>query len=127
METARYVVGEVLPGVDVAALPMTAPPPRARWLAPLRRPVLGAGLTDRVFASRDGLLTRELVVVPYARIQSVRVVQGPWQRRLALANVHADTAGGLHAVAAHRDVGEAWALAAELAERARYARATAAA
>ena len=126
LDTARYVSGEVLPGVDVGALPTTAPPARARWVAPLRQPVLGAALTDHVFATFDGLLTRELVVVPYARIQSVRVVQGPWQRRLGLASVHADTAGGLHAVAAHRDLAEAWALAAELAERGRLARAAAA-
>jgi putative membrane protein len=122
LAAARQVVAEALPGVDVAALALTRPPRRARWLAPVRQPVLGAALADRVFASRDGLLTRELVVVPYARIQSVRVVQGPLQRRLRLATVHADTAGSLHAVAHHRDVDEAWALAAELATRARSAR-----
>jgi putative membrane protein len=121
-ETGRYVIGEVLPGVDLAALPLTTPPPRARWVAPLRRRILGAGLTDLVFATRDGLLTRELVVVPFARIQSVRVVQGPLQRWAGVASVHADTAGGLHAVAAHRGLAEAWWLAAELAERARRAR-----
>jgi putative membrane protein len=122
LTTARLVAAEALPGVDVAALALTRPPGRARWLAPVRQPVLGAALADRVFASRDGRLTRELVVVPYARIQSVRVVQGPLQRRLRLATVHADTAGALHAVAHHRDVDEAWVLAAELAARARTAR-----
>jgi len=120
--TARYLIGEVLPGVDLAALPATPPPARARWLAPLRQPVLRAGLTDAVFATWDGLLTRELVIVPYARIQSVRVVQGPLQRWLGLASVHADTAGRLHAAARHRDVMQAWQLAAELAQRARVAR-----
>jgi putative membrane protein len=122
LATARLVVAEVLPGVDVAALPLTRPPARARWLAPVRQLVLRAGLADRVFASVDGPLTRELVVVPYARIQSVRVVQGPMQRLLRLATVHADTAGSLRAVAHHRDVDEARALAAELATRARTAR-----
>jgi putative membrane protein len=122
MATARPVVAEVLPGVDLAALPLTRPPVRARWLAPVRQPVLGAALADRVFASLDGRLTRELVVVPYARIQSVRVVQGPLQRLLRLATVHADTAGALRAVAHHRDLREAWALAGELATRARTAR-----
>jgi putative membrane protein len=122
LATAQLVVAEALPGVDVAALSMVRPPARARWLAPVRQPILGAALTDRVFASVDGPLTRELVVVPYARIQSVRVVQGPLQRRLRLATVHADTAGALHAVAHHWDVDEAWALAAELAARARGAR-----
>jgi putative membrane protein len=122
LATARLVVGEVLPGVDVAALALPRPPARARWLAAVRQPILGAALTDHVFATVDGRLTRELVVVPYARIQSVRVVQGPLQRRLRLATVHADTAGALHAVAHHRDLDEARALAAELAARARSAR-----
>jgi putative membrane protein len=50
------------------------------------------------------------------------VVQGPAQRRLGLATVHADTAGGAGAAARDRDLAEAWALAAELTDRARAAR-----
>ncbi|ASW57836.1 hypothetical protein CIK06_19370 [Plantactinospora sp. KBS50] len=120
--TARMITAEVLPGVDLATLPLAPPPGRAGWLRPVGRPVLGAGLTDRVFAVRHGLLTQELVVVPVARIQSVRVVQGPVQRLLRLATVHADTAGGRDAVALHRDEAEAYDLAAALAARARAAR-----
>jgi putative membrane protein len=71
---------------------------------------------------RHGVLTRNLVLVPYARIQSVRVVRGPVQRLLRLATVHLDTAGGSGAAAEDRDVLEAWELAAELAARARVAR-----
>lgn len=123
--TARLVVAEVLPGVDLDVLRLRLPPQRARWVHPLARSVLCAGLTDKVFAARQGLLTRRLVIVPYARIQSVRVVQGPVQRWLRLATVHADTAGGLAAAAHDRDLAEAWALAAELTERARAARAAA--
>ncbi len=122
MDAARLVVRQVWPEVELTALAVTPSPTRARWLAPLRQFVLGAGLTDTVFVSRDGLLTRELVVVPYARIQSVRVVQGPLARLLRLATVHADTAGRLHAIAHLRDVDEAWELAAQLTERARAAR-----
>ncbi|WDZ84132.1 PH domain-containing protein [Micromonospora cathayae] len=120
--TGEMITGEVLPGVTIGELPLTAPPARARWLRPLSRRVLGAGLAERVFAVRSGLLTRQLAIVPYARIQSVRVVQGPVQRRLRLATVHADTAGGAGAAALHRDVTEAWALAAELTTRAQAAR-----
>jgi putative membrane protein len=124
LETARRLTGVVLPAVDLVALRLTGPPSRARWLAPWRQPVLGAALDDRVFATRDGRVTRELVVVPYERIQSVRVVQGPLQRRLGLANVYADTAGSLTPTAHHRELAEARALAAELTERARVARET---
>ncbi|WP_033665535.1 PH domain-containing protein [Salinispora fenicalii] len=119
---AETILAEVLPGVRLDDLPLTAPPTRARWLNPLSQPVLGAGLHERVFAVRSGLLTRQIVVVPYARIQSVRVVQGPVQRRLGLATVHADTAGGAGATADDRALAEAWALAAELTARAHEAR-----
>ncbi|MGI5214788.1 PH domain-containing protein [Plantactinospora sp. CA-290183] len=121
LATAQMIMAEVLPGVSITGV-LTPPPSRARWVHPLSQPALGAGLSARVFAVRSGLLTRELVVVPYARIQSVRVVQGPLQRRLRLATVHADTAGGRGASAVDRDVHEAWALAAELTARARAAR-----
>ncbi|MBM7083928.1 PH domain-containing protein [Micromonospora sp. WMMD734] len=116
------IVDEVLPGVTLTALPLTPPPTRARWLHPLSARVLGAGLHERVFAVRSGLLTRQLTLVPYARMQSVRVVQGPAQRRLRLATVHVDTAGGSGAAAHDRDLTQAWALAAELTARAHAAR-----
>ncbi|HEU4346842.1 MAG TPA: PH domain-containing protein, partial [Actinoplanes sp.] len=121
-ETGRFLVWEVMPGVDLMALPTTPPPDRARWLHPFALRRFGVGLTDEVFVTRWGLLTRELSLVPYARLQSVRVLQGPVQRRLRLATVYADTAGGRSGVAKDRDLAEAWALADELARRARLAR-----
>ncbi|TDC44010.1 hypothetical protein E1258_32045, partial [Micromonospora sp. KC207] len=114
----QRIVAEVLPGVRLSGLATSLPPSRARWLRPLGRRAVGAGLDERVFAARSGLLTRQLTVVPYARIQSVRVTQGPAQRRLRLATVHADTAGGAGAAALDRDLDEAWWLAAELTTRA---------
>lgn len=122
LATARQLVAEVMPGVDLTALPLTAPPPRARWVAPLRQPILGAGLTDQVFVTRDGRITRDVTVMPYVRIQSVRMTQGPLQRALGLASVHADAAGPLTAVAHHRDLAGARRLAAELIRRAHAAR-----
>jgi putative membrane protein len=124
--TARGLVWEVLPGVDLAALATSPPPRRARWLNPIALRSIGVGLTPEVLVTRWGLLTRELHVVPYARLQSVRVVQGPLQRRLGLATVYADTARGRSGQAKDRDLAEAWALAAELAQRARHARGPAA-
>lgn len=120
--TARRVVAEVLDGVDMAALPLQPAPARARWLAPLAQPTLGVGLTGTVVATRDGWLRPQLVLVPLARIQSVRVVQGRLQRALGLATVHVDTAGALHAVARHRGAAEAYDLAGTLASAARAAR-----
>jgi putative membrane protein len=122
--TAEAVITEVLPGFVLRSVMVRPVPARAGWIAPLRRFVLGYQLADVAFVTRDGLLTRQLVVVPYGRIQSVRIRQGPLQRLLRVASVWVDTAGGgLAAVAPHRDVSEAVALAAELAERSRLARA----
>jgi putative membrane protein len=63
--------------------------------------------------------------VPLARIQSVRVTQGPVQRALALASVHIDTAGTLRLTGEHRDAAEAYAAAAAMADLSRAARAMA--
>ncbi|MFC7550113.1 PH domain-containing protein [Plantactinospora sp. GCM10030261] len=124
LATATSITGAVLPGVDLTSLPLSVAPVRARWLRPVGQPALGAGLTGEVFAVRSGRFIRQLLIVPFARIQSVRVTQGPVQRRLGLATVYADTAGGPSAVAHHRDVVEAWRLAADLATQARTARRT---
>jgi len=121
-DTGRALVWDVLPGVDLMALPTVPPPDRARWLHPFALRRMGVGLHPEVFVTRWGLLTRELSLVPYARLQSVRVVQGPIQRRLGLATVYADTAGGRAGVAHDRDLREAYRLADDLAARARLAR-----
>ncbi|HKT01302.1 MAG TPA: PH domain-containing protein, partial [Rugosimonospora sp.] len=121
-DTARWVVDQVLGGVDPAALALVPAPRRARWVAPLSQPNLAVALDAAVVAVRDGWLTQELVLVPYARVQSVRVVRGPVRRWLRLADVHVDTAGSVHVVATGRDAGEAYALAEEITRRAREAR-----
>jgi putative membrane protein len=122
LATARAVLPYVMPGVDPGAMPLTRVPPNARWLAPLRARILVAGLSETVFGAVDGLLTRTLTVVPYGRIQSVRVTQGPWQRSLGLASVHADVANSAPVTAPHRPAAEAYAWAGELARRAQAAR-----
>ncbi|WP_432995174.1 PH domain-containing protein [Dactylosporangium sp. CA-233914] len=110
--------------IDAAALAVSGPPRRARWLAPLAWSRIGVAVTDDVVAVREGVLTRELVAVPLARVQSVRVTQGPLQRLLSLATVTVDTAGGLDATARHRDAADAYRLAGDLADRSRSARHT---
>ncbi len=123
VDTAERVLAEALPDFILRAVAIHPVPRRAGWLAPLRRNVLGYQLAPTAFVTRDGLLTRRLVIVPYGRIQSVRSRQGPLQRILRLASVWADTAaGGSAAVALHVDQAEAKALAIELAERSRSAR-----
>jgi putative membrane protein len=125
-DTARRIVPLALPGVDLADLPLLpVDQRRLRWLAPFRRRILAAGQTQQVFATVDGLLTRQLTLVPYERIQSVRLSQGPLQRRCGVATVHVDVAGTTPATAPHRTLAEAYRWVDELSERARAARATA--
>jgi putative membrane protein len=119
---AEALVGRVLGGpLPVAQAPV---PHRARWRAPLSARRLRAGLDDRHLVTTHGVLTTTTDVVPLAKVQSLRVTSGPWQRRLRLATVHADTAGRRlpGAAAHHRDAAESQALLMELAARARTAR-----
>ncbi|MDT4989200.1 MAG: putative rane protein, partial [Micromonosporaceae bacterium] len=120
-ETGRAVLAEVL-GADLLTLPVVPAPKRARWLAPLRYRMLAVGHDRDMVYARDGWLVRHLVIAPLARVQSVRVVQGPLQRMLGLADVHVDTAGRLHVVGEHRDAADAYVLAGALAAAARAAR-----
>jgi putative membrane protein len=76
--------------------------------------------------SRRGRWHRETDIVPHEKVQSVRLTQGPLQRRLRLATLHLDTTPGpVQATAPHRDEVEARQLLDAEIERARRARATA--
>ena len=63
--------------------------------------------------------------MPLEKVQSLRRVQGPVQRRLNLATVHVDTAGrAVRAALRDRDTAEADQALASYAELARAARRT---
>jgi putative membrane protein len=81
------------------------------------------GADPDLVVSRAGLFARRTDLVPLARVQSLRLVQGPVQRWLRVASVHADSPVGLvHAQGLHRDPAEARSLVEEGVERARVAR-----
>jgi uncharacterized membrane protein YdbT with pleckstrin-like domain len=61
-------------------------------------------------------------MVPLEKTQSVRFVQGPLQRRLALATVHLDAAGHVRAEFRERPQAQARLLVDELAALSRAAR-----
>jgi putative membrane protein len=123
---ARSVLARVLPGVDPLDVPLAPAPPRARWRSPLQRRRLAVGHDEQVIVVRHGWLVPTWDVVPHARTQSVRVTQGPWQRRLRLASVHVDsTPGPVRITAAQRPADEARRLAEEQISLARSARARA--
>lgn len=122
-ELAESVVARVLPGVSVPPREALVPPPRrARWCVPLWWRGYGLAVTDAVFATRQGLLRRSLSLVPHAKVQSVRLVQGPWQRARGVADVHVDTGANKSVTARLRDTAEAAALLRSQAERSRTGR-----
>jgi putative membrane protein len=102
---------------------LSRPPRRAVWKSPLRYRMLAWGRTPTCVATTSGRLRRATNWVPLEKAQSLRRVQGPFQRRLRLASVHVDTAGrNVHAVVRDRDVEEANGVLEELVASAEAAR-----
>jgi putative membrane protein len=98
-------------------------PRRTRLKSPLRYHMLGWGASESCVVTTTGRVRRTTCWVPLEKMQSLRRVQGPVQRRLRLATVHVDTAGrAAHAALRDRDVGEADRALARLADLARTAR-----
>ncbi len=120
-EIAEAVIGRVLPGVTVPAS-LSRPPRRAGWCLPFWWRGYGIAVTDSVFVSRHGLLRRSLALVPHAKVQSVRLEQGPWARFKGLADVHVDTGANKTVTAGLRDAQEAAELLRGQAERSRTGR-----
>ncbi|MFE2532668.1 PH domain-containing protein [Streptomyces sp. NPDC059371] len=120
-EVAEAVIAAVLPGVTVPAF-LDRPPRRAGWCVPFWWRGYGLAVTGAVFAARRGLLRRRLHLVPHAKVQSVRLTQGPWERFKGLADVHIDAGAGKTVTARLRDAEEAAALLQAQADRSRTGR-----
>jgi putative membrane protein len=109
--------------VEDAPQPADPAPRRAALKSPLRYRHLAIAVSDRTVATRSGRLGVRTSWVPLAKVQSLRWVQGPVQRRLRLGGVHVDVAGpSLAAVLRDRDVEESRRQLDRLAELARAAR-----
>lgn len=87
---AELLLELLVPGAPAAG---RRPPRRARWKSPLRYRRLGFDYDGRYAVSTTGRLARVQAWVPLAKVQSLRRVEGPVQRKLRLATVHLDTAG----------------------------------
>ncbi|WP_245769432.1 PH domain-containing protein [Streptomyces indicus] len=124
---AAEVIERILPGVVVPATgALSRPPSSARWCVPLWWRGYGLAVTDTVFAARHGRLRRKLSLVPHAKVQSVRLIQGPWMRRQGVADVHVETGANTSVAARLRPSAEAAELLESQAERSRTGRRTAA-
>jgi putative membrane protein len=121
-QVAVDLVGRFFPGLAVDSFEFSPVPPQAKWRAPLQHSFLGLGADEVMMGTRRGWLTRRTTFTPHARVQSVRLTQGPWQRRLGLASVHADIVPGpVHVVGAHRAAEDAREFVLAEVERARSA------
>jgi putative membrane protein len=69
-------------------------PRRGRWLRPFSWRRTGYALAGDAVLLRKGLVWRQLVAVPAARIQSLRIEQGPLARALDLCSLTLDTVAG---------------------------------
>ena len=106
-----YALASRLLGRDVEALEMSPAPSRAQLISPVTARTLGFSVDDALVACRAGWWVRRTQVVPHARVQSVRMSQGPIQRWLGLATVRVDSPEGpVRVTARHREVAEARAL-----------------
>ncbi|MBC7443537.1 MAG: PH domain-containing protein, partial [Ramlibacter sp.] len=89
----------------------TNAPRRAAWLLPFSWRRTGYALSEGVALLRRGVLSRELILVPLARLQSVGINQGPVERTLRLASARLHTVSGpVVATLSVLDAGEAVAL-----------------
>lgn len=121
---ARDLVAHLMPGFDISEIPLSPAPERIRWRAPIQGRQLAVGYNDYVFVARTGFFVRTTSAVTYVRTQSVRLVQGPWSKRLDVASVHVDVVPGRVSIRGHyRNAAEARELVDLQAYRARTARA----
>lgn len=97
--------------------------PRARRLDPWSWRRTGYALTPHAVLIRTGRFTRRAVLVPFARVQSLTMAQGPLEARLHLAGVKVvSTPGPVSATLAHLDAEDARRFLVDVAARARAAR-----
>jgi putative membrane protein len=109
--------------VTSAPRPSLRAPAAARWKAPLTYHFLGWDGDDRYVVASRGRICRKTTWVPLEKVQSVRWVQGPVQRRLELASVRLDVAGRrVTASIEDRGAAEAQQILSRLPDQARAAR-----
>ena len=117
------VLGLIMPSVDLDAVEMHRSPRRSAWLRPFDFWTMRYGWSEDVIVGQIGWLIRTREIVPHEKTQSVRVEQGPLQRRLRLSSVSVHTTPGpVDMVARHLETSLARVLAMTQLDRARTAR-----
>jgi putative membrane protein len=117
---AEQMLGELL---TTPPRPTRPAPASARVKTLLSYHFLAWAGDDRYVVASRGRICRKTTWVPLEKVQSIRWVQGPWQRRLGLATVRLDVAGRrVTASIQDRGVAEADELLGRLPDLARTAR-----
>jgi putative membrane protein len=117
-------LSRALPGFDLDGIELHPVPRRARSLRWFDWWTLRYGWDERALITEHGWMIHTRDIVPHAKTQSVRILQGPLQRRLRLADVHIDTPKGPVNLVAHQlDAQVARELTLTQLDRARAARA----
>lgn len=121
-ESPTELVRDGLNGIDGDAN-YTTSPRRARWLDPLTWRRTGFAMDDAVLSLRWGRLNRNVSVILHHKTQSLGLQQGPIERRLRIASVHAHMiAGPVTTVVHHLDAHQARDLMVRQTDAARAAR-----
>lgn len=100
-DQAKWLLDRLIPG----APPPGPRPPRRVWIkSPLRYSNLSWNANAWYAVTTSGRVRRSTDWVPLSKVQSIRRMEGPIQRRMKVATVHLDTAGrNVHAIARDRD------------------------
>lgn len=121
-EPPTELVRDGLNGIDGGANYITSPR-RARWLDPLTWRRTGFAMDDAVLSLRWGRLNRNVSVIPHHKTQSLGLQQGPIERRMRIASIHAHMiAGPVTTVVHHLDAQQARDLMVRQTDAARAAR-----
>lgn len=121
-EPPTELVRDGLNGID-GDQNYTISPRRARWVDPLTWRRTGFAMDNAVLAMRWGRLNRNVSVIPHHKTQSLGLQQGPVDRRMKLASIHAHMiAGPVTTAIYHLDVRQSRALLARQTGLARAAR-----
>lgn len=122
---ATGLVQRIMPGLDFESFEWSPAPRRSFWRHPIQSRRLAVARVNAGIATRSGLLVRRWEAIPHVRMQSVRISQGWYSRRLGLASVHIDsTPGPVHVIARARPQEDVRGLAFDTADAARIARAS---
>jgi putative membrane protein len=89
-QQAELLLGLVMPGYDV---PLERPPRAAMARSPFSYHFLAAGSSAQCARSVSGRVRRLTEWTPLPKVQSIRSVQGPFERALGLSTLHLDVAG----------------------------------